>query len=72
VRFATGLFSGRLHAAAAVLGLLLARLALKAPPPLFGTGVDVLLLAVLVGWGLRRILRATDADRTRLVLATDS
>jgi anti-sigma factor RsiW len=61
-----------LAATAVVLGLLPLRLALKALPPLYGAGLEVLLLALVVGWGLRRMMHAADADRRRYVLATDS
>jgi anti-sigma factor RsiW len=48
--------------AAGAIGLLLVRLALKAPPPVVGAGLGALLLIFFLSWGLRRILRATDAD----------
>jgi len=65
-------FAGRfLTATAVVLGLLLLRMALKALPPLYGAGLEALLLAIVVGWGLRRIMHATDADRRRYVVATN-
>ena len=41
----------------AVIGLLLIRLALKVTPPLLGVGVEVLLLVLFIGWGLRRIVQ---------------
>jgi hypothetical protein len=62
---------GRFLTAAAVIGLLGFRIALKAQPPLVETSLEALLLALVIGWGLRRIIRATDADRNRLTLATD-
>jgi anti-sigma factor RsiW len=71
VRLDVGFAAGRLLVAAAVLVLLLFRIALKFQPPLLGTAVAALLLVVLVGWGLRRIMHATDADRGRFVMATD-
>ena len=58
-------------AAAVVFGLLLLRMALKALPPHYGAGLEALLLAIVVGWGLRPIMQTTDADRRRYVLATD-
>jgi anti-sigma factor RsiW len=58
-------------AAAVVLGLLLLRMTLKALPPLYGAGLEALLLAIVVGWGLRPIMQTTDADRRRYVLARD-
>ncbi len=61
----------RFLTAAALLGLLLFRLALKAQPPVLEIGLETLLFVFLVGWGLGRILRATDADRPPCVLATD-
>ena len=65
-------FAGRfLTAVGVVLGLLMLRMALKALPPLYGAGLEAFLLALVVGWGLRRIMHATDADRRRYVLATD-
>lgn len=60
----------RILAAAAVLSLLALRLALKAPPPLIGVGLELTLLALVIGWGVRRIMRAGDADRERLALTT--
>jgi hypothetical protein len=73
VRFARAPFaSGFLKAAVVVLGLLLFRLTLKALPPLYGAGLDALLLTIVVGWGVRRMMHATDADRRRYALATDS
>ena len=71
VQFPRSRVSARWLMAAAVLGLLLFRLALKAQPPLLGVSLEALLLIFLVGWGLRRILQATDADRTPSVWATD-
>lgn len=71
VRMAPNWVSGRFLTAAAVLGLLGLRLALKAQPPLVGAALEALLLALVVGWGLRRLLHATDADRTRPALSTD-
>jgi anti-sigma factor RsiW len=72
VRIPRAPIAGRLlMAAVVVLGLLMLRMALKALPPLYGAGLEALLLAIVVGWGLRRILHATDADRRRYVLATD-
>ena len=72
VRLPRGSIAGRfLKAAVVVLGLLLLRMALKTLPPLYGAGLEALLLALVVGWGLRRIVHATDADRTRYALATD-
>ena len=62
---------GRLLVAAAVFVLLLFRIALRSQPPLLGAGVELLLLVVLVGWGLRRTMHATDVDRGRSVLPTD-
>jgi anti-sigma factor RsiW len=58
---------GRYWTVAVAIGLLLVRLALKAPPPPIGAGLGMLLLAFFLGWGLRRILRATDADVPRPV-----
>lgn len=74
VRLERGVVRGRLLIAAAVVGLVLFRIALKSQPPVLGTAVDTLLLAVLVSWGLRRIMQATDADRaacagSRLLIA---
>jgi anti-sigma factor RsiW len=71
VRFPRSRVPARFLTAAAVLGLLLFRLALKAQPPLLGVGLEGLLSVVVVGWGLRRILQATDADRTQSILAID-
>src|SRR5262249_2262464 len=65
VRIAANWVPGRFLTAAAVLGLLALRLALKAQPPLVGVALEALLLALVVGWGLRRIIHATDADRNR-------
>jgi anti-sigma factor RsiW len=61
--------AGRYAAVAGVFGLLLIRLALKASPPLVGAAVAAILLAVLLGWGLRRLIRATDADWRLSVLS---
>jgi anti-sigma factor RsiW len=58
--------------AAGVIGLLLIRLALKATPPLLGTVMAALLLALFIGWGLRRLVHATDSDCKRFMLAADS
>ena len=58
---------GRYWMAAGAIGLLLVSLALKTPPPAIGAGLGVLLLVLFLGWGLRRILRATDADVPRPV-----
>jgi anti-sigma factor RsiW len=60
-----------LTVAAVVLGLLLLRAVLKALPPLYEAGLEALLLALVVTWGLRRIMHATDADWRRSVFATD-
>jgi anti-sigma factor RsiW len=60
--------ASRFRIAAAMLGLLLLRVAVKALPSLYGVGLDALLLAVVIGWGLVRIMRATDADRRQSVL----
>ena len=46
-----------------VLVLLLIRLSLKAQPPLIGSAFDAVLLVALIGWGLRRMVEATDVDR---------
>jgi anti-sigma factor RsiW len=73
VRIPSAPVAGRFVAAAAVmLGLLLLRIALKALPPLYGAGLEAMLLAIVVGWGLRHIMQTTDADRRRYVLASDS
>jgi len=71
VRMAVNWVPGRFLTAAAVIGLLGFRIALKAQPPLVEAALEALLLALVIGWGLRRIIRATDADRNRLTLATD-
>jgi len=72
VRLDRAPIAGRfLLVAAVVLGLLLLRMALKALPPLYGVGLEALLLTLVVGWGLRRIMHTTDADRRRSVLGTD-
>ena len=62
---------GRILTAASVLGLLGFRILLKAQPPLVEAALGALLLAFVVGWGLHRIIRATDADRNPAALATD-
>ena len=62
VQLRPSVFVGRYVAVASVIGLLLLRLALKASPPLVGAVVAAFLLAAFLGWGLRRIIRATDAD----------
>ncbi|HQR05658.1 MAG TPA: zf-HC2 domain-containing protein [Gemmatales bacterium] len=49
-------------AAIIVLGLLLLRLALKTFPPLYAVGFEIILLAAVIGWGLQRIMHATDSD----------
>jgi anti-sigma factor RsiW len=46
------------------------RVAAKALPSLYGAGLDALLLALVVGWGLVRILRTTDADRRQSAVPT--
>ena len=51
---------------AAILVLLGFRIAVKLQSPLLGSCLEVLLLAMLVGYGLHRIMHATDADRPRL------
>jgi hypothetical protein len=71
VRFDAGSATGRSLKVACVIGLLLIRLALKSMPPLLGAGVEALLLALFIGWGLRRIVHATDADCQRSTLAAD-
>jgi hypothetical protein len=72
VRIPRTLVAGRIVTAAAVmLGLLLLRIALKVLPPLYGAGLEALLLAIVVGWGLRHIMQTTDADRRCYELATD-
>jgi anti-sigma factor RsiW len=58
--------SSYLATASVIIGLLLLRVALKALPPAYATGLASILLALVVGWGLRRIMRATDADRSRI------
>ena len=65
VQFPSSFAPGRFLTAAGVIGLVMVRLALKTPPQLFGAGLEVVLLALFLGWGLRRILRATDADFIR-------
>jgi anti-sigma factor RsiW len=62
--------AGRFRIVASMLGLLLLRIAVKALPSLYGAGLDALLLALVVGWGLVRILHATDADRRRSAVPT--
>lgn len=62
VRLTPGLVLGPYWTAVCGVGLLLVRLALKAPPPMIEAGVGVCVLALFLGWGLRRILRATNAD----------
>jgi anti-sigma factor RsiW len=71
VRIAANRVPGRLLTAAAVLGLLGLRIALKAQPPLVGIALETLLLALVVGWGLRRLIHATDADRPQPTLSAD-
>jgi hypothetical protein len=72
VRIPRAPVAGRVVTAAAVmLGLLLLRIALKVLPPLYGAGLEAMLLAIVVGWGLRHIMQTTDADRRRYVLASD-
>jgi anti-sigma factor RsiW len=71
VRVHRSFIHGRFLVTAAAFGLFLLRLALKTAPPLFGAGVEAILLLFLIGWGLRRIMRATDDDCKRPVLATD-
>lgn len=68
VQLAPNFAPGRYATAAGAIGLLLVRIATKAPPQLVGVGLEVVLLALFLGWGLRRILRATDADLTRPAL----
>lgn len=51
-------------APAGVSALVLLRLGLKTQPPLLAAGVTALLLALFIVWGLKRLLEATDADRT--------
>jgi anti-sigma factor RsiW len=58
---------GRYWMVAGAIGLLLVRLALKSPPPAIAAGLGALLLVLFLGWGPRRILRATDADVPRPV-----
>jgi anti-sigma factor RsiW len=71
VRIAPNWVPGRFLTAAAVLGLLVFRIVLKTQPPLVGAALEALLLALVVGWGLRRVIDATNADRDRPALATD-
>jgi anti-sigma factor RsiW len=54
---------GRFVAAAAVFALVGLRIVLKAQPLLVGVAIESLLLALVVGWGLRRLNRAIEADR---------
>ncbi len=68
VQFSPDAFPARYLVFAGVIGLLLLRLALKASPPLVAAGAAALLLAVLLGWGLQHIIRATDADWRRSAL----
>ena len=42
--------------------LLLLRLAVKTAPPVSGAVLETIVLAVLVGWALKRLLRASDQD----------
>lgn len=48
---------------AGVPALFVLRLGLKTQPPLLGALVAATLLTLLIVWGLKRILEATDADR---------
>jgi len=66
VQFDEAPATSRYIKAAAVIALLLLRFGVKALPSLYGTSLDALLLTLVVGWGLSRILRLTDADRRRL------
>jgi anti-sigma factor RsiW len=68
VQFATGIVPGR-YLAAAIVGLLVVRLVLKASPPLFAAAVAALLLVLFIGWGLRRIVQITDTDGNHSQLA---
>ncbi len=72
VRFARAPWSrSLLMAAAVVLGLFVLRMALKVMPTICGAGIEAALLVVVVGWGLSRILHATDSDCRRPQLSTN-
>lgn len=71
VQLDAGWAPGRALTVAGVIGLLLIRLALKAAPPLLDAGVEAVLLALFIGWGLRLVVHATDADRERSAWAAD-
>jgi anti-sigma factor RsiW len=70
-RFKSATIGGSyLAMALAIIGLLLLRMTLKALPPSYATALASILLALVVGWGLRLIMRATDSDRS-LIAAQD-
>lgn len=72
VRFAGTPWAARvLTVTGVVLGLLLFRMALKALPPLYGASLEAILLVLVIGWGLGRILHATDVDARRPRLAAN-
>jgi anti-sigma factor RsiW len=68
VQFAAAPVAGRFRIPAVAIGLLLIRIAVKALPSLYGASLDAIFLALVVGWGLTRIMHLTDADRRRPVL----
>ena len=63
---------GRMFTAAFVVGLLAFRILLKIQPAFVEATLGTLLLVFVIGWGLQRIIRATDDDRNRTATARDS
>lgn len=61
------LWGYRLRAAGVVSGLLLLRIALKVMPSALAVPIETVLLTVLLVWGVRRLLVASEAERWRLV-----
>lgn len=62
-----GLWSYRFRAGATLAGLLLLRLALKVMPTAVSVSLEVVLLTVLLVWGVRRLLAASEVERWRLL-----
>jgi anti-sigma factor RsiW len=61
------LWGYRLRAAGALLGLVALRVALKIVPSAVAVPLEAVLLALAAGWGLYRFVRASEADRWRLL-----